>query len=308
MSNSIRWYENAELDAPELNSPQPCPRGIHCDYRIKNIAGEKPDELVPGCCRGVHPGEEGTGRRLFPQRQVKDTGPDSEGVYEQPACVRLTGGAGFYERRRLRLSWSQWCERQGIPFSPALPGKPFEPVTRVAIRKRLSEPINEQPALEQPITEQPITEQPITEQPVANTHKPTKNQRKRANKKAAAAAAAAAAVAAATAAVKEVTAEFTIESQLIPTMFIRPPPLFISPFPPPPLEHLRGQTSYNVGFNGLLGRVDDIEGELTPNIQWAYHNDDDADTDENGHYYGEGNISPRLLSSEDANEDMEALG
>jgi hypothetical protein len=123
MSNVIRWYKSAEMDAPELNSPQPCKRGIHCNYMVKNEA----DEWEPGCCRGVHPGEEGTGRRIFPARITEDG-------REQSACVRLTGRAGYYERRRLRLSWSQWCEREGIPFTPA--PKEFEPVTLVACAKR----------------------------------------------------------------------------------------------------------------------------------------------------------------------------
>ena len=35
----------------------------------------------------------------------------------QKACVRLTGKAGFYERRRLRLSWPAWCERQGLSYT-----------------------------------------------------------------------------------------------------------------------------------------------------------------------------------------------
>jgi hypothetical protein len=123
MSNAIRWYKSAEMDAPELNSPQPCKRGIHCNYMVKNDV----DEWEPGCCRGVHPGEEGTGRRIFPARITEDG-------REQPACVRLTGRAGYYERRRLRLSWSQWCEREGIPFTPA--PKDFEPVTLVSFSKR----------------------------------------------------------------------------------------------------------------------------------------------------------------------------
>ena len=127
--NQIRWFESKALDAPELKSPQPCKRGIHCDYKIENELGE----LVSACCRNVHPGEEGTGRRFFPARQLKETGPEAT-FREQPACVRLTGAAnGFYERRRLRLSWAQWCEKKGIPFTPALPGEPFEPVVRVPL-------------------------------------------------------------------------------------------------------------------------------------------------------------------------------
>ena len=122
--NTIRWFESVALDAPELRSPQPCKRGIHCDYKLK---AKDSEELVRACCSGVHPGEEGTGRRLFPARTLEDG-------RQQPACVRLTGASqGFYERRRLRLSWAEWCEQKGIPFTPALPGQPFEPLVRVPI-------------------------------------------------------------------------------------------------------------------------------------------------------------------------------
>ena len=123
MLNVIRWFESAAMDAPELKSPQPCPRGIHCNYMVKNS-----DVWEPGCCRGVHPGEEGTGRRIFPARQIKITGAEAEFI-EQPACVRLTR-ADYYERRRLRLSWGQWCERQGIPYEPIKTGESWEPVKR----------------------------------------------------------------------------------------------------------------------------------------------------------------------------------
>jgi len=67
MSGTIHWYKNASFDKPNLNSPQPCPHGAGCDYKRKNPEGE----LVPASCRGVHPGEEGTGRRLFPSRRIE---------------------------------------------------------------------------------------------------------------------------------------------------------------------------------------------------------------------------------------------
>lgn len=122
--NIIRWFESPALDKPELKSPQPCKRGIHCDYKLTD---EATGELVRACCSGVHPGEEGTGRRLFPARILDDG-------REQPACVRLTGASqGFYERRRRRLSWADWCEQNGWPFTPALPGQPFEPLVRVPL-------------------------------------------------------------------------------------------------------------------------------------------------------------------------------
>jgi hypothetical protein len=128
-SNAIQWFENSAFDASELKSPQPCIHGAGCVYTKKTADGV----VVPGVCGFVHPGEEGKGRRLFPERTVNDTGPDGRGKFVQPACVRLIGGAGFYERMRLRMPWQAWCARQGIPFTPNKPGVYREPVKRVPI-------------------------------------------------------------------------------------------------------------------------------------------------------------------------------
>jgi hypothetical protein len=107
--NVIQWYENKALDDPKLRSPSPCPRGVYCQYKLPN---PETKELELACCRMVHPGEEGNGRRLFPARQA----PDGR---QQPACVRLTGKAGFYERCRLKQPWRAWATEQGIPLPPA---------------------------------------------------------------------------------------------------------------------------------------------------------------------------------------------
>jgi hypothetical protein len=130
MSTAIRWFEKAEFDAPALNSPQPCIHGAGCVFTVKGPEGA----VLPGCCRFVHPGEEGTGRRLFPARTVEGTGST------QPACVRLVGNAGFYERRRLKMPWQAWCELKGIPFTPNVPGVLREPVKRTPIGGRLATP------------------------------------------------------------------------------------------------------------------------------------------------------------------------
>lgn len=134
MSTAIHWFENPAFDAPELKSPQPCIHGSGCVFTMKNAEG-KP---IPACCRFVHPGEEGTGRRLFPERTLRDTLRDGEGKIVQPACVRLIGKAGFYERQRLRMPWQEWCARQGIPFTPNKPGVFREPVKRIQIGGRSS--------------------------------------------------------------------------------------------------------------------------------------------------------------------------
>jgi hypothetical protein len=86
-----------------LNSPLPCKDGIACQF--------------PKCCVGVHPGEEGTGRKYFPARKTVDrvTGENKT----QPPCVRLVGKnkddiPGFYRRRSKKMSWPQWCAAEGI--------------------------------------------------------------------------------------------------------------------------------------------------------------------------------------------------
>ena len=84
----------AEFSAPALNAPRACAHGSNCYYS------------GPNGCAFVHPGEEGTAMKIFPARTVKDqTGKEMW----QKATVRLIGGAGFYERRRLKMSWPQWC-------------------------------------------------------------------------------------------------------------------------------------------------------------------------------------------------------
>jgi hypothetical protein len=126
MSNEIKWFENPAFDVPHLNSPQPCVHGSGCVFTVKNAQGK----AVPACCRFVHPGEEGTGRRLFPHTGTKS------------ACVRLIGRAGFYERQRLRMPWQEWCARQGIPFTANKPGERHPPVKRIPIGGR--KPVNQE--------------------------------------------------------------------------------------------------------------------------------------------------------------------
>lgn len=116
-TNTINWFVKSVFDDPRLNSPQPCAHASGCDYKVLDIDS---GQMVPACCRFVHPGEEGNGRRLFPAREY--TSADGK-VQKQSACVRLTGRAGFYERRRLGLSWKDWCEKEDIPYTPNTPGE-----------------------------------------------------------------------------------------------------------------------------------------------------------------------------------------
>jgi hypothetical protein len=86
----------------KLNSPLPCPDGIHCSRPI--------------CCYNVHPGEEGVKRKYFPGRSLTDR----EGKkVTQPPCVRLVGKEkadvpGYYRRRTAKMSWPDWCKQEGI--------------------------------------------------------------------------------------------------------------------------------------------------------------------------------------------------
>ena len=101
MSAPIDWPANlGDWNAKSFNTPQFCKWGDACVYN--------------GCCGFVHPGEEGTGLKYFPARSYTD----GVEIWE-PAVVRLIGTrekpVRFYERRRLRLSWPQWCARVGMP-------------------------------------------------------------------------------------------------------------------------------------------------------------------------------------------------
>ena len=96
VSSNFAWTMESqpELNHPALKSPIPCKWGSSCYYN--------------GCCCFVHPGEEGTGRKLFPSR-VSFNQQYGLMLWEAPV-VRLIGNASFYERRRKGMSWSQWVD------------------------------------------------------------------------------------------------------------------------------------------------------------------------------------------------------
>ena len=103
MSYAFDW-SNPEMNSPVLNSPRPCSHGVNCTYNGQ------------GGCAFVHPGEEGTGRRVFPARITTVNGNQ----IWQKATVRLVNSGkkvDFYERRRLKMSWPEWCEYKGISSS-----------------------------------------------------------------------------------------------------------------------------------------------------------------------------------------------
>jgi hypothetical protein len=107
-SPPFSWPAEPELDEKSLNSPQPCQHGDKCTYKKEGA-----------CCAFVHPGEQGTGRVFFPARTFMDNGKQ---VY-QKAAVRLVGSS-FYERRRLGMSWPEWCAAKGFKTAPV----PVQPV------------------------------------------------------------------------------------------------------------------------------------------------------------------------------------
>lgn len=96
-----------ELNNPSLKSPVPCYWGASCYYT--------------DCCRFVHPGEEGMGRKLFPARITFNKETNSM-IFEAPV-VRLIGSATFYERRRKGLSWPQWLKKKPLHLLPLLQQK-----------------------------------------------------------------------------------------------------------------------------------------------------------------------------------------
>lgn len=111
-------FSDPTFTAPELNAPRPCKHASNCFYNGS------------GGCAFVHPGEEGTGLQIFPARKSENT-ETGEQTW-QKATVRLIGGAKFYERRRLRMSWPQWCALpknshllKKVSSSPAPAGAPL---------------------------------------------------------------------------------------------------------------------------------------------------------------------------------------
>jgi len=117
MSYSFDWNV-PEMNKPELKSPRPCKHGAGCNYS--------------GSCGYVHPGEEGTGRQIFPARKFTD--PKTGLQRDQLTCVRLIGNAGFYRRRQLKMTWPAWCAKQGLNYvpnarvtAPTVPGAPKKP-------------------------------------------------------------------------------------------------------------------------------------------------------------------------------------
>ena len=97
-------FADPQFSAPQLNAPRPCAHASNCYYN------------GPNGCAFVHPGEEGTGMKLFPARISKNYQTGQE--IWQKATVRLIGSASFYERRRLKMSWPAWC---ALPKNAHLP-------------------------------------------------------------------------------------------------------------------------------------------------------------------------------------------
>lgn len=132
---------------PQFKLPLACAAGSQCSYKC----GDK-------VCVNVHPGEEGTGLHFCAARTVSKKVPIKDAyarvlrwewqTVSEPACVRYCGSSTFYERRRLRLSWPEWCARVGRPVAPvALPkteeerkealGETLYPIVRQAFFENL---------------------------------------------------------------------------------------------------------------------------------------------------------------------------
>jgi hypothetical protein len=128
-----------ELNDPKYSTPRPCKHGSKCYWKGHTRRGESSvaDEETGRGCGFVHPGEEGIARRLFPGRTT--VSEDRKQTWEPPV-VRLVGGATYYERRRLGLSWPEWLEHvkekkqsvsknvlsaEAAPWTPPLPPMPY---------------------------------------------------------------------------------------------------------------------------------------------------------------------------------------
>lgn len=125
-SYAFDWSATPELDDPVLNSPRPCFHGAKCTYTGADG------------CAFVHPGEEGSGRRIFKGRTINKNGVQTW----QKSTVRLISFDGskvpFYERRMRKMSWPAWLQHIGAAnvAKASSPAK-AEPVTVQEIEEGL---------------------------------------------------------------------------------------------------------------------------------------------------------------------------
>ena len=127
--NTVPDHWPAELTAQGLhwtdrrfNLPLACAAGANCQYKC--------DGKV---CMNVHPGEEGTALHYCPARTVEKKVPVKDAYgrvlkwqwqeVTEEACVRYCGNSTFYERRRLRMSWPEWCAHAGLPLPSTVAAK-----------------------------------------------------------------------------------------------------------------------------------------------------------------------------------------
>ena len=133
------WNTELELNDPKYRCPQPCKHAERCVYD------------GAGGCGFVHPGEQGTSRKLLAGRYVTKGGVQ-RWENETVRLIAGTSNAPFYERRRLRLSWPQWCEQQGmaapVPLSKMPKPQPWKtPPPKKA--KQPAAPVKAAPVFEQ---------------------------------------------------------------------------------------------------------------------------------------------------------------
>ena len=112
----VNWpYEQADWEDAdiryEMNVPEPCDHGEKCWNKGKNGNG----------CAFIHPREAGTGYIYFPEREV-------DGV-KQKECVRIVGSSLYYERRRLKKSWTDFVAMKRLDGAerPERPERPARP-------------------------------------------------------------------------------------------------------------------------------------------------------------------------------------
>lgn len=127
-SYAFDWSANPELDDPVLNSPRPCFHGAKCTYTGADG------------CAFVHPGEEGSGRRIFKGRAITKNGVQTW----QKSTVRLVCFDGskvpFYERRMRKMSWPAWLQHISMTASSSPTGvsaAKAEPITVQEIENTL---------------------------------------------------------------------------------------------------------------------------------------------------------------------------
>jgi hypothetical protein len=106
--DKVTWTYDEDLDNPRYKSPVACSFGSNCRF--------------DGCCKFVHPGEQGVSRVLIPAHSFETS--DGRTIWISSTVKLLdvdNKPAPYYERRRMNMSYSEWKAFHACPTDDELP-------------------------------------------------------------------------------------------------------------------------------------------------------------------------------------------